>query len=78
MFVIHIIRLYFKQSKLLHAALLPKHKNKNGNIYEKSNFGMTVHKIELIIGDYVSFTNEKQGKDTLFDAEKLIQDQLKK
>ena len=35
-------------------------------------------KIELIIDDYVSFTNKMQGKNTLSDAEKLIQDQLKK
>lgn len=35
-------------------------------------------KIELIIDDYVSFTNKMQGKATLSEAEKLIQDQLNK
>ena len=35
-------------------------------------------KIELIIDDYVSFTNKMQGKNTLSEAEKLIQDQLNK
>ena len=35
-------------------------------------------KIELIIDDYVSFTNKMQGKNTLSEAERLIQDQLKK
>jgi len=35
-------------------------------------------KIELIIDDYVSFTNKMQGKNKLSEAERLIQDQLKK
>ena len=35
-------------------------------------------KIEYIIDDYISFSNKMQGKDTLSEAEKLIQEQLKK
>jgi hypothetical protein len=35
-------------------------------------------KIEYIIDEYISFSNKMQGKNTLSDAEKLIQDQLKK
>ena len=35
-------------------------------------------KIEAIINDYISFSNKMQGRATLSEAEKLIQDQLKK
>jgi hypothetical protein len=35
-------------------------------------------KIEYIIDEYISFSNKMQGKNTLSDAEKLIQEQLKK
>jgi hypothetical protein len=35
-------------------------------------------KIEYIIDEYVSFSNKMQGKKTLSEAEKLIQEQLKK
>lgn len=35
-------------------------------------------KIEFIIDEYVSFSNKMQGKNTLSEAEKLIQEQLKK
>ncbi len=35
-------------------------------------------KIEYIIDDYSSFINKMQGKDTLAEAEKLIQEQLKR
>lgn len=33
-------------------------------------------KIEYIIDEYVSFSNKMQGKNTLTEAEKLIQEQL--
>jgi hypothetical protein len=35
-------------------------------------------KIEYIIDEYVSFSNKMQGKDTLSESEKLIQEQLQK
>ena len=35
-------------------------------------------KIEAIINDYISFSNKMQGRATLSEAEKLIQEQLKK
>jgi hypothetical protein len=35
-------------------------------------------KIESIIDEYISFSNKMQGKNTLSEAEKLIQEQLKK
>jgi len=35
-------------------------------------------KIETIINDYVSFSNKMEGKPTLSEAEKIIQEQLKK
>ena len=35
-------------------------------------------KIDSIINDYISFSNKMQGRATLSEAEKLIQDQLKK
>ncbi|MDD3473882.1 MAG: hypothetical protein PHS86_13955 [Syntrophaceae bacterium] len=35
-------------------------------------------KIDAIINDYISFSNKMQGRATLSEAEKLIQDQLKK
>ena len=35
-------------------------------------------KIEAIINDYISFSNKMQGRETLSEAEKLIQEQLKK
>lgn len=35
-------------------------------------------KIEAIIDDYISFSNKMQGRATLSEAEKLIQEQLKK
>lgn len=35
-------------------------------------------KIESIINDYISFSNKMQGRATLSEAEKLIQEQLKK
>lgn len=34
-------------------------------------------KIDSIIDDYVSFSNKMQGKSTLSEAEKVIQQQLK-
>jgi hypothetical protein len=34
--------------------------------------------IEYIIHEYISFSNKMQGKKTLSDEEKLIQEQLKK
>jgi hypothetical protein len=34
--------------------------------------------IEAIINDYISFSNKMQGRATLSEAEKLIQEQLKK
>ena len=35
-------------------------------------------KIDAIINDYISFSNKMQGRPTLSEAEKLIQEQLKK
>ncbi|PKK92821.1 MAG: hypothetical protein CVV61_07775 [Tenericutes bacterium HGW-Tenericutes-6] len=35
-------------------------------------------KIDAIINDYISFSNKMQGRATLSEAEKLIQEQLKK
>jgi UDP-N-acetylmuramyl pentapeptide synthase len=35
-------------------------------------------KIESIIDEYISFSNKMQGKNTLSEVEKLIQEQLKK
>ena len=35
-------------------------------------------KIETIINDYVSFSNKMEGKPTLSEAEKIIQEQLNK
>lgn len=35
-------------------------------------------KIESIIDDYIAFSNKMQGKATLSEAEKIIQEQLKK
>jgi hypothetical protein len=35
-------------------------------------------KIESIIDEYISFSNKMQGKNTLSEAEKIIQEQLKK
>jgi hypothetical protein len=35
-------------------------------------------KIEAIIDDYISFSNKMQGRATLSEAEKIIQEQLKK
>ena len=34
--------------------------------------------IETIINDYISFSDKMHGKATLFEAEKIIQEQLKK
>ncbi|MDD4184247.1 MAG: hypothetical protein PHI01_02370 [Candidatus Izemoplasmatales bacterium] len=33
-------------------------------------------KIEAIINDYVAFSNKMQGRATLSEAEKIIQEQL--
>lgn len=40
--------------------------------------GTNQSKIDAIINDYISFSNKMQGRATLSEAEKLIQEQLKK
>mgnify|MGYP000903249660 CR=1 FL=1 len=53
--------------------------NLTGSTEKAINFVETNQsKIESIINDYVSFSNKMQGKATLSEAEKIIQQQLNK
>lgn len=51
--------------------------NLTGSVEKAVDYvGNNQNKIETIIDDYISFSNKMEGKETLSEAEKLIQEQL--